>query len=70
MIGKTAWITYVPRWRLDRKLIGQAWGTGQPAGAQAVANYDEDTLTMAVEAVRSVVGDDSQSGGKPTSAAP
>ncbi|HVN83662.1 MAG TPA: OB-fold domain-containing protein [Candidatus Binatia bacterium] len=60
MIGLTGWSVYVPRWRLDRKLIGQAWGAPQPAGACAVGNYDEDALTMAAEAVRSVVGDDGQ----------
>ncbi len=41
---------YLPRARLDRSLIAQAWG-GRPAkGARAVAGYDEDALTMGVEA--------------------
>ncbi|HUI25571.1 MAG TPA: OB-fold domain-containing protein [Candidatus Kryptonia bacterium] len=57
MIGLTAWSVYVPRLRLDRKLIAQAWGTPQPPGMQAVANYDEDALTMAAEAVRGVIGE-------------
>ncbi|MBI4516788.1 MAG: OB-fold domain-containing protein [Deltaproteobacteria bacterium] len=54
MVGITSWATYVPRWRLDRSLIRQAWGTSQPAGSRAVANFDEDALTMAAEAVRQV----------------
>jgi 3-hydroxy-3-methylglutaryl CoA synthase len=50
MIGVTAYSLYVPRLRLDRAQIAQAWGTSQPAGEIAVANYDEDALTMATEA--------------------
>jgi hydroxymethylglutaryl-CoA synthase len=63
MIGLTAWSVYVPRLRLERKLIAQAWGSAQPAGAQAVANYDEDALTMAAEAVRTLIGEERQIGG-------
>lgn len=51
MLGITAYAAYVPRLRLDRALISQAWGTPQPGGQIAVANYDEDALTMAAEAV-------------------
>jgi hydroxymethylglutaryl-CoA synthase len=49
-IGITAYSVYVPRFRLDRGLITRAWGTAQPPGEIAVANYDEDALTMASEA--------------------
>ncbi len=49
-VGITAYSSYVPRLRLDRRLIAQAWGAAQPAGEIAVANYDEDALTMAAEA--------------------
>jgi hydroxymethylglutaryl-CoA synthase len=49
-VGLTAYSPYVPRLRLDRRLIAQAWGTTQPAGEIAVANYDEDALTLATEA--------------------
>ncbi|MFI5396303.1 MAG: OB-fold domain-containing protein [Candidatus Binatia bacterium] len=49
MIGITAYSAYVPRLRLDRNLIARAWGTPQAAGEIAVANYDEDALTMAAE---------------------
>lgn len=51
MFGITAYAAYVPRLRLDRSLIAKAWGTAQAAGEIAVANYDEDALTMAGEAV-------------------
>ena len=44
MIGITGFGAYVPLFRLDRKVIG---GRGE----KAVCNFDEDSLTMAVEAV-------------------
>jgi len=50
MFGITAYSVYVPRCRLDRSLIARAWGTAQAAGEIAVANYDEDALTMATDA--------------------
>jgi 3-hydroxy-3-methylglutaryl CoA synthase len=50
MIGITAYSVYIPRYRLERSKITAAWGTAQAAGEIAVANYDEDALTMAVEA--------------------
>jgi hydroxymethylglutaryl-CoA synthase len=50
MTGITAYGVYVPRCRLDRSLITRAWGTAQPPGEIAVANYDEDALTMATDA--------------------
>ena len=55
MIGITAYGAYLPRHRLDRALIGRAWGRRVPAGRKAVASYDEDALTMAVEAALDVV---------------
>lgn len=39
---------YVPRYRLSGKLLAQVWGSG--GGERAVANYDEDALTMGCEA--------------------
>jgi hydroxymethylglutaryl-CoA synthase len=50
MVGITACSVYVPRCRLDRSSIARAWGTPQAAGEIAVANYDEDALTMAADA--------------------
>jgi 3-hydroxy-3-methylglutaryl CoA synthase len=57
MIGITGYGCYVPRYRLDRRLIAQAWGSAQPAGEIAVANYDEDALTMATEVALECLGD-------------
>ena len=47
-----SWGVYLPYWRLDRRLIGRAFGTGGGKGTRAVASYDEDTTSMAVEAGR------------------
>jgi hydroxymethylglutaryl-CoA synthase len=50
---------YIPRWRLSRARIKEAmgWldppGSRAPAGERAVCNWDEDALTLAVEAARS-----------------
>src|SRR5439155_646795 len=40
---------HVPRYRLSGKALAQVWGGGA-SGERAVANYDEDALTMATEA--------------------
>jgi len=45
----------VPLYRLDRAEIGRAWDIPAAPGEKAVANYDEDSLTMAVEAARDCV---------------
>ncbi|HET9728710.1 MAG TPA: 3-oxoacyl-[acyl-carrier-protein] synthase III C-terminal domain-containing protein, partial [Acidimicrobiia bacterium] len=43
---------YVPYRRLDRTEIAKTFGSGGGKGTRAVASYDEDTTTMAVEAAR------------------
>jgi len=48
MIGLQSVAGYVPRYRLSGKLLAQVWGGG--GGERAVANYDEDALTMGSEA--------------------
>ena len=57
MVGITRYGSYVPVLRLDRRLIEQAWGTRQPKGEIAVANYDEDALTLAIDAAMGCLGD-------------
>src|SRR5262249_34097854 len=49
MIGIVSAGGHGPRHRLTAKTLGAVWGAGG-AGERAVANYDEDSLTMAVEA--------------------
>lgn len=50
MAGILAYSAYLPRLRLAQAAIAEAWGRPTIAGEVAVANYDEDALTMAVEA--------------------
>ena len=61
MIGITAYGGYVPRLRLSRQAVAQAnaWYVPQFArakGTRAYANWDEDSLTMAVAAARDCLG--------------
>lgn len=58
MIGITCYGAYVPRLRLSRAAAAQAnaWANpgllAQARGERSMANWDEDSLTMAVEAAR------------------
>ena len=58
MIGITSYGAYIPRYRLNRKTIFAAMGwfnsatAGVARGEKAVANYDEDCVTMAVAAAQ------------------
>lgn len=55
-VGLVSAAAYVPRYRLTAGVAGTVWGT-EAAGERAVANYDEDALTLAVEAGLSALGD-------------
>ncbi len=50
MIGISAFGVYVPAYRLSREAIAQARGGRASGGGRAVAHYDEDALTMGVDA--------------------
>jgi hydroxymethylglutaryl-CoA synthase len=56
MVGICSYSGYVPRYRLNRSLIYKAMGwmnastIGNAKGEKAVANFDEDSITMAVAA--------------------
>lgn len=54
-IGIFDYGTYIPHFRVSREAIGEAWHMEQAKplliGERAVAGYDEDSLTMATEAV-------------------
>ncbi len=58
MAGIVSYGAYIPKLRLDRKLIAQSWGIPGAPGEIAVGNFDEDALTMAVEAGRDCILDD------------
>jgi len=50
MVGIASFGAYVPAPKLGRDVIAKAWGTGSTGGERSVANNDEDSITMAVEA--------------------
>jgi 3-hydroxy-3-methylglutaryl CoA synthase len=53
MVGISACGAYIPRYRLSRKAISNAFSwlsTASLPGEKAIANFDEDSLTMAVAA--------------------
>ena len=49
MAGIVSYGAYIPMYRLSRAILGQVWGGGG-RGEKAIANWDEDSITMAVEA--------------------
>lgn len=51
MIGIVSYGAYIPIYRLSREAIGAMWVKSLGRGEKAVANADEDSLTMGVEAV-------------------
>lgn len=63
-IGLTGFGGYIPRLRLQRKAVAQAnaWIApnflGKGKGERSMANWDEDAVTMAVEAARDLLGPD------------
>jgi 3-hydroxy-3-methylglutaryl CoA synthase len=54
-IGITGVGVHVPRYRLAAETLGAVWGAAA-TGTRAVANHDEDSLTMAVEASLAALG--------------
>ena len=43
---------YLPHWRLRAAAVAEVLGGNQGKGTRTVASYDEDALTMAVDAGR------------------
>jgi 3-hydroxy-3-methylglutaryl CoA synthase len=50
MVGIVSYGGYIPYLRIERKTIAAAWERAAIAGERSVANNDEDSITMAVEA--------------------
>src|SRR5262245_41723522 len=55
MTGITSFGAYIPYYRLAHKEIARAWGSRAGEGERAIANVDEDSITMAVEAIRDLL---------------
>jgi hydroxymethylglutaryl-CoA synthase len=51
MIGIVSYGAYIPMFRMSREVLAQVWGKSAGRGERAVANVDEDSITMAVEAL-------------------
>ncbi|KKD02126.1 hydroxymethylglutaryl-CoA synthase, partial [Streptomyces sp. WM6386] len=58
MAGLIAYGAYVPYHRLARADVAATLGTPAGRGTRAVAGYDEDTTSMAVEAARGALARD------------
>jgi 3-hydroxy-3-methylglutaryl CoA synthase len=54
-VGILSFGAHIPRYRLARTLVGKAWGASFGGGERAVANFDEDAITMAVSAAEAAV---------------
>jgi hydroxymethylglutaryl-CoA synthase len=50
--GIVSWGWYLPRFRMERAQLGAVLHTDGGTGSRSVASYDEDTVTMGVEAAR------------------
>ncbi|MEA1958858.1 MAG: hydroxymethylglutaryl-CoA synthase [Chloroflexota bacterium] len=57
MTGIVSYGAYIPIYRLKREEIARAWSRGSGGGERSVANFDEDSATMAVEAIIDCLGD-------------
>jgi len=55
MSGIISYGAYIPFNRLQRDVIGKTTGTRGGRGERSVASYDEDTVTMAVEASKNAL---------------
>jgi len=66
MVGITSYGAYIPWYRMNRAIIFEQLGWFNPAnasvarGEKAVANYDEDGITMAVAAALDCLGKESR----------
>ncbi|MFC1981146.1 hydroxymethylglutaryl-CoA synthase family protein [Chloroflexota bacterium] len=54
MPGIVSYGAYIPIYRLSSEVINQVW-RGRGKGEKAVANFDEDSLTLGVEAARDCI---------------
>ena len=63
-VGISSIAGYLPRLRLSKKTVEQAnsWIApnlmGKGKGTRSMANWDEDSVTMSVEAIRRILGKD------------
>ena len=58
MAGIIAYGAYIPLYRIKREEMARAWGGAGATGERSVANWDEDSLTLAVAAAIDCLGDE------------
>lgn len=56
MAGIVSYGAYIPIYRMSRETLSAVWGGGAGPGERSVAASDEDSLTLAVEAVIDAIG--------------
>ncbi|MFH0729293.1 MAG: OB-fold domain-containing protein [Pseudomonadota bacterium] len=56
MVGIISYGVHIPRWRLSKKSINQAWRRPGGSGERSIANFDEDSITMAVSSGLACLG--------------
>ena len=57
MTGIVSCGAYIPIYRMGQELLAGVWGGAAGRGEKAIANSDEDSITMAVEAAIDCLGD-------------
>jgi hydroxymethylglutaryl-CoA synthase len=60
MAGIVSYGVHIPTFRIARSVIAEGWGRRALKGERSLANNDEDSITMAVEAGRNCLGDRSR----------
>jgi 3-hydroxy-3-methylglutaryl CoA synthase len=56
VVGIKSYGAYIPFYKLNRDLIAQTWGGRSAGGKKSVAGWDEDSITLATEAVFDCLG--------------
>ena len=57
MVGIVSYGSYIPSYRLPRDVIAKEWDSPSLGGERALASFDEDSLTLAMNASIDALGD-------------
>ena len=57
MVGIVSYGSYIPSYRLPREVIAKEWDVPSLGGERALASFDEDSLTLAMNASIDALGD-------------
>ncbi len=56
-VGIKSYGAYIPIYRISLETLSQVWGRALGQGERAIANWDEDSLTIGVEAATDCLRD-------------